>query len=115
MMLERGGVYLANLNPNKDNEPRKVRPVTVIQNSALNEIDHPTIIILPLSTQLIDQSFPLRLRLKAREDLKKDSDILCDQLRAIAGSRITSKKLTQLSIVELLQLEEQIKLILDFS
>jgi mRNA interferase MazF len=114
-MLERGGVYLANLNPNKGNEPGKVRPVAVIQSNALNEIEHPTIIILPLSTQLINQSFPLRFRLKARDELRQDSDILCDQIRAITGHRIASKKLTQLSIAELLQVEEQIRIVLDFS
>ena len=114
-MFERGGIYLANLNPNKGNEPGKVRPVVVIQSNALNEIEHPTIVILPLSTQLINQSFPLRFRLKARDELRQDSDVLCDQVRAITGGRITSTKLTQLSIAELLQVEEQIRIVLDFS
>jgi mRNA interferase MazF len=115
MILECGGVYLANLNPNKGNEPGKVRPVAVIQSNALNEIEHPTIIILPLSTQLVAQSFPLRFRLKARDELRQDSDILCDQVRAITGTRITSTKLTQLTIAELLQVEEQVRIVLDFS
>lgn len=115
MMLERGGIYLANLNPNKGDEPGKARPVAVMQTNTLNEIDHPTVIVLPLTTQLVDHSFPLRSRIKARDGLKQDSDILCDQLRSITGSRITSQKLTQLNLAELMQVEEQIKLILEFS
>lgn len=114
-MFDRGGIYLANLNPNKGNEPGKVRPVAIIQSNTLNEIDHPTVIVLPLSTQLIEQGFPLRFRVEARDKLQQSSDILCDQLRAITGGRITSTKLTQLNLAELLQVEEQIRLILDFS
>ena len=113
-VLERGAIYLANLNPNKGLEPGKVRPIVVIQNNALNEVEHPTVIVLPLSSQLVDQSYPLRLRLAARDNLQSDSDILCDQIRAIARSRITSEKLTQLSLVELLQMEDQLRIILDF-
>lgn len=37
----------------------------------------------PLSTKLIDNAEPLRLRLKAKLKLKKDSDLLIDQIRAI--------------------------------
>ena len=113
-MLDRGAIYLANLNPNKGREPGKVRPIVVIQNNALSEVEHPTVIILPLSSQLVEQSFPLRFRLVARDKLRKDSDILCDQIRAITSTRITSEKLTQLSLAELLQIEEQLRIILDF-
>ena len=73
-MIERGGVYLANLNPNKGCEAGKTRPVVVMQANALNEINHPTVIILPLTTQLIAGTYPLRFRLLAQGDLKKESD-----------------------------------------
>jgi len=114
-MIERGGVYLANLNPTKGSEPGKTRPVVVMQANALNEVNHPTVIVLPLTTQLVEQANPLRFRLLAQGYLKKESDILCDQLRAITIARVSSKKLLQLGSEDLIAIEQQIKLILDFS
>ncbi len=112
-MLERGGVYLANLNPAKRDEPGKVRPVLIVQSDALNQVQHPTVVILPLTTRLVDESFPLRYRLAARDHLHQSSDILCDQIRAISLSRITSDQLTLLHLSELLAIERQVLAIID--
>jgi len=114
-MFERGGIYLANLNPNKGTEPGKTRPVVIFQANALNEVHHPTVIILPLTTQLIEQAYPLRFRILASDALKKDSDILCDQIRAISLSRLQPTKLLQLSLKQLLTIEKQVAHILEFS
>jgi len=115
VMLERGGIYLANLNPNKGNEPGKTRPIIVFQADALNEVNHPTVIILPLTSQLIEQAYPLRFRLLAKDNLKQDSDILCDQIRAISLSRLQPTKLLQLNSRQLMAIEKQVAHILDFN
>ena len=112
-MLERGGIYLANLNPSKRDEPGKIRPVLVVQANALNQVEHPTVVVLPLTTALVDKSFPLRYRLDARDRLHQSSDILCDQIRAISLSRITSDQLTSLHLSELLEIEQQVLAIID--
>ena len=112
-MLERGGIYLANLNPTRRDEPGKVRPVLVVQANALNQVEHPTVVVLPLTTRLVDQSFPLRYRLEARDHLHQSSDILCDQLRAISLSRTTSDQLTSLHLSELVEIERQVLAIID--
>jgi len=80
----------------------------------LNEISHPTVVILPLSTKLIDDAYPLRYRIEKREKLQKDSDILCDQIRAIDKERIKSEPLTILSEEELLEIEHRVEIILGF-
>ena len=36
LTFQRAGIYLANLNPNKGNEPGKLRPVLVVQHDWLN-------------------------------------------------------------------------------
>ena len=113
-MIKRGEIYLVNLNPRRGNEVGKLRPALILQTDALNEILHPTVIILPLTTNLIDQNI-LRFRIKKRDKLEKDSDVLCDQVRAIDIERIKSKPLTTLSDEELLQLEQRVKIVLDFS
>lgn len=112
-MFEKGEIYLARLNPKKGNEVGKLRPVLIYQTDLLNECKHLTTIILPLSTILIDGAYPLRYRVSKRDDLEKDSDILCDQIRALDNQRIIPKLLTKLSVKEILQIDRQVGLVLD--
>ncbi len=94
--IRHGSIWLANLNPRRGTEPGKTRPVLIFQNQDLIDAGHPSAIIIPLSTKLIDDAQPLRLRVTARESLKKDSDLLIDQLRAIDIARLTKGPLAQL-------------------
>jgi len=88
MTVSKGHIWLANLNPvKKNNEVGKVRPVLIFQNNELNESDYPTTIVLPLSTQLIDNAEPIRIRITKREKLLSDSDIIITQIRAIDNAR----------------------------
>ena len=111
-MFKRGEIYLARLNLRKGNEVGKIRPVFVYQTDMLNEIGHPTTIVLPLSTYLIDGAFPLRYRVAQQDGLEQESDILCDQIRAIDNQRIISDRLTKLSWREIFQIDEQVKIVL---
>jgi len=88
--IERGTIWLANLNPGKGTEPGKTRPVLILQDQALLDAGHPSTIIIPLTTHLIDDAEPLRVRVKAREQLERNSDLLIDQIRAIDNRRLTS-------------------------
>ena len=112
-MFKKGEVYLAKLNPKKGNEVGKLRPVLIYQTDLLNDIEHPTTTILPLSTHLIDDAYPLRYRVQKREKLQKDSDVLCDQIRTIDNNRILEDKLTTLTLKEMLEIDKQIKITLD--
>lgn len=94
-MRNRGSVWLANLNPGRGTEPGKIRPVLIVQSQALLDAEHPSTLIVPLTTQLIDAAEPLRLRLSAQHDLTKDSDLLLDQLRAIDNWRLVQGPLLQ--------------------
>ncbi|PHS34140.1 MAG: PemK family transcriptional regulator [Sulfurovum sp.] len=88
MMVSKGQIWLANLNPiKKNNEVVKVRPVLVFQNDELNKNEYPTTIIMPLTTQLIDDVQPIRIRINKRENLVHDSDIIITQIRAIDNAR----------------------------
>lgn len=88
MMVSRGEIWLANLNPSKrSNEIGKVRPVLVLQNDSLNHIKYPTTVVAPMTTQLIDDSEPIRMRIKRREKLLADSDLILTNIRAIDNSR----------------------------
>lgn len=95
-MRNHGEVWLANLNPGRGTEPGKIRPVLILQNQALLDADHPSTLIIPLTTNLIEDAEPLRLRVAAQGGLDKDSDLLVDQLRAIDNKRLIDGPLLQL-------------------
>ena len=60
----------------------------IVQAQALLDVDHPSTLILPLTTNLIDDAEPLRIRVPAQSSLRRDSDALIDQLRAIDNRRL---------------------------
>ena len=113
-MFDRGTVYLAKLYPSKGHEPGKTRPVLILQTDMLNHVGHTTVIIAPLTTQLSNHTYPLRYSIRKRENLLENSELLCDQLRAIDINRLIPKKLASLTNKEMVEIEQQIQVILDF-
>ncbi len=91
-----GEIWLANLNPGRGTEPGKVRPVLILQNQALLDAEHPSTLIIPLTTNLVDDAEPLRLRVASHGRLEKASDLLIDQLRAIDNRRLIDGPLLRL-------------------
>jgi len=90
MDLSRGDIVGINLNPKKGDEIGKIRPCIIISNDDENHILD-TIIVIPLSTKLIDDMLPYRLRLSVRDKLEKDLDVLINHVRTISKKRVTSK------------------------
>ena len=70
-MRSRGEIWLANLNPGRGTEPGKVRPVLLLQNQALLDAEHPSTLVIPLTTNLVDDAEPLRLRVVAQGSLDR--------------------------------------------
>ena len=95
--INQGEIWLANLNPTRGTEAGKYRPVLITQNQALLEIFHPSTLIIPLTTKLIQNGKPLRIRIPAQENLKKESDLMIDQIRAIDNNRLIEGPLLRLS------------------
>ncbi|OGT60157.1 MAG: transcription elongation factor GreAB [Gammaproteobacteria bacterium RIFCSPHIGHO2_12_FULL_45_12] len=90
LKINHGEIWLTNLNPSHGTEAGKSRPVLIFQNQALLDINHPSTLIIPLTTQLAEDAAPLRIRVNAAGKLKKDSDLLIDQIRAIDNKRLIS-------------------------
>ena len=104
MMVSKGEIWLVNLNPQKrSNEIGKTRPAVVIQNDLLNQSDYATVIVLPMTTVLIDDAEPLRFRVKKRAGLETDSDVLVAHARAVDKERLL-QKLGELSSIEMEQI-----------
>lgn len=94
-MRKRGEIWLADLNPRRGTEPGKTRPVLIVQAQALLDAEHPSTLVVPLTTQLVDGAEPLRIRIRASASLKKDSDALIDQVRAIDNRRLVQGPLSR--------------------
>ena len=85
-------IWLANLDPAYGTEPGKIRPVIVVQANALNSTNHPSTLILPITSKLKPGAFPLRIRIgKSETKLIEESDIVIDQIRAIDNKRLVTK------------------------
>ena len=95
-MPNRGEVWLAVLNPPRGTEPGKTRPVLIVQSQVLLDAGHPSTLIVPLTTKLIEGAEPLRLRVGPSGRLTRKSDLLIDQLRAIDNRRLAGGPLTRL-------------------
>jgi mRNA interferase MazF len=112
-MRKRGEIWLANLDPRQGSEPGKTRPVLIVQAQALLDADHPSTLIVPLTTRLVDEAEPLRLRVRRAGRLRRDSDLLIDQFRAIDNRRLAQGPLTRLSASQMARVEVAIGEALD--
>jgi mRNA interferase MazF len=106
MDLVRGGIYLAKLSPTKGVEPGKTRLVVIIQRQEILSI-YPTVLVAPITSNLKGK-YPMRLFIKARERLEKDSAVMIDQIRAIDLSRLVPDRIASLTREEMRKLEKAI-------
>jgi mRNA interferase MazF len=100
-MLRRGEIWLADLNPPHGTEPGKTRPVLIVQSQALLDAGHPSTYVIPLTTKLMEDAEPLRIRVPASEQLLRASDLLMDQLRAIDNRRLVRGPMAHLPASEM--------------
>ena len=112
-MLSRGEVWLASLDPRQGTEPGKTRPVLVVQAQALLDASHPSTLVIPLTTNLVDDAEPLRIRVPAARGLRQASDLLVDQLRAIDNRRLVRGPLTRLSPAQMATVEGALREVLE--
>lgn len=112
-MSNRGEVWLANLDPKHGTEPGKTRPVLIVQAQALLDAQHPSTLIIPLTTVLVEGAEPLRIRVPAAGRLRRTSDLLIDQLRAIDNRRLAEGPLTTLSTALMAKVHGAIAEVLD--
>jgi mRNA interferase MazF len=114
-MRKRGEIWLADLSPRRGAEPGKAKPVLIVQAQSLLDANHPSTLVIPLTTRLVDDAFPLRLRIRAAGKLQRDSDLLMDQIRAIDNVCLIQGPLTQIAPALMEAIEEALLEVLDIS
>jgi mRNA interferase MazF len=113
MILRRGDLCIANLNPVRGSEQSGIRPVIIFQNNQLNRFTS-TVIIIPLTTNLRRAELPTCVTISAEEnEINETSVALCHQIRAIDTSRII-KRISQISELTLFELEATVLLTLGY-
>ena len=91
MVIERGDILLANLEPVRGSEQGGIRPVLVIQNNISNR-HSPVIIIAAITSKTFDKEFPTNVFISRQDSkLNKDSTILLNQIRTIDKGRIAKR------------------------
>jgi mRNA interferase MazF len=91
MTVNRGEIWLANLNPIRGSEQAGTRPVLIFQNDRINRFTS-TFLSIPLTTNLRRASLPSCVPISQGEGgLTKDSVALCHQLRVLDGARLLKK------------------------
>ena len=64
--------------------------------------------VVAMTTNLIDNAEPLRIRITKRDNLEKDSDAMIEQLRSVSKSRI-NQKIATVTADELAKIEHGIR------
>jgi mRNA interferase MazF len=104
MKVERGEIWLANLDPTKGSKQSGTRPIIIFQENAISKFTS-TIITIPLTTNLRRAALPSCLMISSGQGgLNQDSVALCHQLRVLDKTRLI-KRLGQLYINAIAELE----------
>ena len=106
-------IWIADLNPQIGTEAGKSRPVLIVQTNLLNKIQHPSTIVCPITTNVLDDSDILRVHLKkGMANLHENCDVMMDQIRAIDNKRLI-KKVGKLPNNLIDKIKENIAIIID--
>ena len=94
ILIKRGEIYLANLNPSLGSEQSGIRPVLIIQNDTGNRYS------------------PTHVKIDAMQGLEKDSVVLVEQVRTVDKERLI-KRLGMLSFEKMQEIKEALKISLN--
>jgi len=114
VLVRRGDIFYADLNPVVGSEQGGIRPVLVVQNDIGNKYS-PTVIIAAITSQIDKAKLPTHVELKSADyGLEKDSVILLEQLRTIDKRRL-KEKITILDQDIMGKIDEALKISLGLS
>lgn len=113
MTIKQYEIWIADLNPKVGTEPGKTRPVVIVQTNLLNQIEHPSSIICPITTNIENEAEILRVHLKkGMANLNENCDIMIDQIRSVDNKRLI-RKIGDLGPVVIDKIKENLLIVLD--
>ena len=112
MIIKRGFIYLAALDPVVGKEIAKTRPVVVISNDKNNEFSG-TVTVIPITSKNLRKIYPFEVYLgKGIGNLPKNSKIKADQIRTLDKSRLV-KLIGELGKAEIEAIEKALRVHLE--
>jgi len=86
--IKRGDIVILNFNPSIGHEQGYIRPAIILQNNISNKYS-PTTIVAPLTSQIFKKDYPTNVFISKKiSKLKKDSNVLLNQIKTIDKNRI---------------------------
>lgn len=107
MIVKRGDVFYADLDPIIGSEQGGIRPVIVVQNNVGNKYI-PTFVVLPLSAAK-KTNLPTHIRICGSKMLPKNSVVLAEQIRTIDRNRL-QKYVGSVSLEIMEKVEKAVKI-----
>ena len=109
--MDRGELWVGNLSPTVGRKQAGVRPLLIVSADTYNSGPSQLVVVVPLTSSLRD--LPFRVRVNPPEGgLRLPSDVLCDQVRAVAKARLTSA-IGHISQETLAAVEERLRSLFD--
>lgn len=107
----RGEIWIVELDPTRGHEMQKTRYCLVIQSDVLNK-KLPTYIIVPITSKVRPEWFPIGIILKKEEgNLSKESQVMLNQIKAADITRF-KRKVGIVSASTLVQINESLGFVL---
>jgi mRNA interferase MazF len=110
---KRGEIWLLDWSPSRGSEQTGFRPALIIQTDAANSNpNYPNTIVLAVSTKGKPVPFHVPLKPNSTNGLTEASFVKCEQVLTVAKDRLV-KKLGVIGEVELQQIKQAIRLVLE--
>lgn len=111
--VQRGDVFVANLNPPQGSEQAGTRPVVIVSRDAINK-NSPVVVVVPFTdAENKTRIYPSQVPVQAGcGGLTIDSIAVCEQIRAISKNRLTTA-LGKLGRAEIAKIDAALKITLD--
>jgi mRNA interferase MazF len=88
MAIERGDIYLVDLNPVQGREQAGRRPVLVLSVNAINRLPLVVTVVIGTKGENVARDYPTNVRISSGESgLPMETVFLCFQLRSLDPSR----------------------------
>lgn len=108
MIISRGDIFLASLDPVIGHEISKTRPVIVVSNDISNKHSG-TVTIIPVTSQHLKKIYPFEVYISSETtQLEKNSKGKADQIRTIDKARLI-KPLGKLASDQMKMLDQAIR------
>ena len=110
MAVQRGEIYLVNLNPVQGREQAGLRPVLIISVDAINRRPLVVMVIVGTKGENVTRDYPTNVRISPQESgLPNETVFLCFQLRSLDSGRFTGRAAGKVSQAVLEKIETGVR------